>query len=309
MSANVDPQEVEALTEGLASAPSGEHAARDFAQPLRLGQARLAAFRRRVEGMEFPLTKHVTDQLGVATEVKLVDAREVHADVVREGLEDPLAAVRFRCGGQIGWAVWDADAAVHAIEQLLCGSSPTEGPRRLSGLEADLLVAILGKPIERLAEAGDVAVESVQAVTNLSSLGSWQELGSAADPHRVALDFELKAGDESSELHVYLPGFSNDGQAPEAPAEALPEHLDPVAIELSVRLGAAEIPLSELLALEDGDVIPLGTPTNGTVAVTVDGWELARARLGQSEGKLAIALTEVIQPEAAPPADEGATDD
>jgi flagellar motor switch protein FliM len=57
--------------------------------------------------------------------------------------------------------------------------------------------------------------------------------------------------------------------------------------------------LSDLLALEDGDVIPLGTLVDGTLSVTVDGHEFARGALGTSGGTLAVRLTQIIRPRSA----------
>lgn len=305
----VDPEEVESLT-GTSRAPAGERVAeRDFGQPLRLGAARLTAVRRRFEAAAFRVGNDVSDALGRPYEVALVGLREVHADVARDGLAEPLAAVRFTVAGQLGWAVWDSASAVRAVERLLCGSAPKNADRALSALETDLVAGVLATLVAAAAQAAEVEHRDLRPARALGTLGTWQEVGEAADPHRVALDLLLRTGPEQSELTVYLPGLPRTAAAEPAPPAELPGHLDRVAVELSARLGEVEIPLADLLALEDGDVISLGTPIHGTLAVTVDGVELGRGVLGTSGGKLAVRLTDVHhpptrsqQPAAAPPA-------
>jgi flagellar motor switch protein FliM len=289
----LDAEEVEALI-GARAAPA-RVAERDFARPLRLGAERLAALRRRLEIVLHKASTRLSSELGRAYRLELAGIREVHADAVRQGLSEPLAAARFQSAGQPAWAVWSNDAAVRALEMLLCGSVAKTTARALSELEASIMLGALEAVVRELAGAAGAVVDKFQAVTALATLGTWTEAGDGADPGRVALDLHVRVASEQSELVVYLPGLAPPAAAPPAP-ETLPEHLDPVEVVLSARLGEIEIALCELLDLEHGDVIPLGTPEDGTLAVTVDGFEFARAQLGTSEGSLAVRLTEVHPP-------------
>jgi len=289
----VAPEEVEALI-GAPAAPPARVLERDFAQPLRLGAERQADLRRRLETVLHRASGRFAAELGRPFQIRLDGIREVHADVVREGLAEPLAAARFQSDGEPCWVVWSNEAAVRALETLLCGSAPKSTARALSELEASILLGALEALVRELAGAAGTAVERFQAVTALGTLGTWSEAGPAADPGRIAVDLSLRAGGEETELVVYLPALAPP--AAEPLPEALPQHLDPVEVVLSARLGEVEVALSELLLLEHGDVIPLGTPEGGMLAVTVDGFEFARASLGTSEGRLAVRLTEVESP-------------
>ena len=70
----------------------------------------------------------------------------------------------------------------------------------------------------------------------------------------------------------------------------LPEHLDLVPVAISARLGAADLPLAELLALEVGDVIPLGVDAGAPLEVWAEDRPWAQAMLGASAGRLALRL-------------------
>jgi len=295
---NVDPEEVAALTGAEDSQAESRHVSeRDFGKPLRLGDGRLGALRRKLEIGLFQLGNEVSATLGSTYEVALTDVREVHADVVRDGLEEPLSVLRFTAAGQIGWAVWDCPAAVRAVERLLVGTAPADADRALSELEMELVGGVLHLLVESIAKTAEIEIEDPRGTRVLGTMGTWQEVGKGADPHRVAFDVALKRGDEQSELTIYLPGLGRAAEVEEqAPPADVPEHLERIAVELSARLGEIELPLADLLALEDGDVIPLGTPIDGTLSMTVDGHEFARAILGSSRGTLAVRLTE-IRPE------------
>jgi flagellar motor switch protein FliM len=293
--AKVDPEELASLTGAAPAQGSGDVVERDFGKPLRLGAARLTAIRRRFEIGLFRLGHDVSEALGSTYDVKLLGLREVHADTVREGLAEPLALTRFTVGGQIGWAVWDCPSAVRAVERLLCGTSPTVADRALSGLEIDLVAGFLSTLVSAVASASDVEPADVRPVRVLGTMGTWSEADDHADPHRLAFDLQLSRGDEQSELSIYLPGLARvaaEGESAPPPSDP-PLHLSDVDVELSARLGEIEIPLSELLALENGDVIPLGTPIDGTLSVTVDGHEFARGVLGTSGGLLAVRVTQI----------------
>lgn len=290
----VNPEELEALV-GTGAAPAARVTQRDFGSPLRLGAERLAALTGRFTHVLHHLSTQLSAELGQTIAVELVGVREVHADVVRQGLDGPLAAARFECAGQPGWAVWSAEAAVRAVETLLCGSSPKAEPRPLSELEVGIVLGALEGIVRELAGAAGVQVDRFQAVTTLVTFGAWNDAGDRADPERVAVDLRLPLGREQSELMVYFPGLAGP-PAQEALPAALPAHLQEVEVVLSARLGEVEVALSELLRLEHGDVIPLGTAEDGTLSLVADGVELAHAELGTSEGRLAVRLTEVHAP-------------
>ncbi len=297
MTANVEPQEVEALV-GLLGQDASKPARvsdRDFDQPLRLGQRALEEIERRTEGVLLAVSRHLASELQQELRVELAALREVHADLVRSRLSEPLAAVRFQAAGQPGWLVWDNEAAVAAVERLLCGDASSEESRPLSELERNILGRVLGGVARAIGEVHSVSAEGFEVVDAVGTFGSWRDAGEVADPHRLCFDLVVKHGEDSSDLQLYLPGFHAGDAASDAEArEELPGHLAEVAVELTALLGETEVPLAELLALEEGDVIPLGVPGDTTLAITIDGCQVARARLGTSEGRFAIALTEEI---------------
>jgi flagellar motor switch protein FliM len=299
----VEPEEMEALV-GERTAEAPRVLERDFAQPLRLGATRAHALEKKlVHGIQ-RVEARLSEELGRPYVASLAGLREVHAEAASAGLTEPLAAVRFSVAGQPGWAVWNCEAAVRAVETLLCGAPGKNLARALSELEATIVLAATEGAVREVANFAELAVDGFRVVTTLPAFGSWQEAGELADPHRLAVDLKLRLGELVTELAIYLPGMTPEAEAPQAPAE-LPEHLDLVEVTLSAQLGEVEVPLAELLKLEHGDVISLGAPEGGTLAIMADEVQLARALLGTHEGRLAVRLTEVAAPEALPAARQG----
>ncbi|MEM7516504.1 MAG: FliM/FliN family flagellar motor switch protein, partial [Planctomycetota bacterium] len=85
------------------------------------------------------------------------------------------------------------------------------------------------------------------------------------------------------------------------------QHLDEVPLQVSAVLGTIEIPLQSLLGLEVGDVIPLDTRAGASLELLLgeeDPQLLAKARLGKSEGRVAVQIeqTHLSLPEPEPSA-------
>ncbi len=78
------------------------------------------------------------------------------------------------------------------------------------------------------------------------------------------------------------------------PGLELPKHLDNVEVELGIRLAECEISLNQLLALEEGDVIPTSVRNGDPATVLVEGKELATGRLGTHQGHFAILVEQMI---------------
>ena len=68
-----------------------------------------------------------------------------------------------------------------------------------------------------------------------------------------------------------------------------------VPVELSVRLGSTNIPLRQLLALQEGDVVPLKTRVGEPVVAPVQGRPKFRGRIGVRGKHFAFQVTELME--------------
>ncbi|MCZ6596007.1 MAG: FliM/FliN family flagellar motor switch protein [Planctomycetota bacterium] len=293
MGTDIEREEVEALVgspgEGQAAPRVTE---RDFSKPQRLGPERIAEIQRHAARTTSDLERSLGEAFGKPYGVGLTAVREANAEEVYSPPEDPPAMARFSVGGQPAWIVWENRAAVSAVEGLLGSPTPTEEPRELRGVERDILLKILTAATGIVTESLGIDAGSFEFVRAIDSIGTWEDGGEGADAHRVRIELSLECGEEMSALVLFLPGFgppaAGDGEGPPA---ALPVHLGKVEVDVGAAFVECEIPLSELLQLEEGDVIPLGS-SDEPIRVRVEGLEVARARLGRNRGRFAVSIIE-----------------
>lgn len=298
----VEPEEAQAILDAVraddSAGPAGSSvAARDFARPLRLSQRSLDELRKRIAAVLAPCEKELSRALRGAHTLALSEMREVSAEGLFEDLGAAFVVQRFAVDGQPGWFVWDTAAAVAAVEVVLGAPQAAASERALTLVERSVAGRMLEGLLQRLCAAIDVRVSDARMVAKADDLGSWRDAGPRADRARLRLRLELDGPAGRGGLDLYLPGVRRDDGEPEAIAGALPGHLDPVAVELAAHLGTCDIPLGELLSLAVGDVIPLDTPEDGTLAVLVENVPCARARWGTRHGQLALQIQDVTRPD------------
>lgn len=300
MSSNVEPEEAAALMDAFEPRLRGADRSveqRDFRIPRRLRASSIAELRRLIETTlpeaEIELAKLLRGRM----RLEVVSASEVNADTLLDGLSEPLAVVRFVAGGHPAWVQWEIESAVGAVEQILGASEPTPAARELSPMERTVLRTIIEGVCTPLFKRMGLSVSGFQAIGQLKAAGDWREAEQWADPHRLGLELRVTTPAGASNLRLFLPIF--DAQltfaariAAKGGDTALPHHLSGVELMLSARLGSVELPLSELLALEVGDVLPVDARRGEPIAIHADDRVLGHALLGNRRGRLALRLTE-----------------
>jgi len=281
--------------------PAQGVAARDFTQPRRLSEKRLAALRLALENALPALEKKLAEGSGVRVALALGTLGEADAEVVLARATEPPCVLRFRCQKALAWCLWEPAAAVGVVEAILGARGGAAAVRKLSPTETRIAVQFLGEIVRAVGGVLALAVSDHALVQAQTELGSWREAGAGAESYRFEVPLELRLGDLTSTLRLYLPGLASDEPAASASApEALPAHLEQVEVELSARLRGCEISLDQLLALEAGDVIPLDARLGDPTTLSLEGLTLAQGRLGRHRGRLAVRIERLsVQPGAA----------
>ena len=281
--------------------PAGAVAARDFRQPRRLGAERLRELHRLVKNLLPALEKRLLESSGLALGLSIEALVERDVEVLLAGLPEPLCVLRFRCQKDPAWLAWDSAAAVGTVETIFGARGAAGTTRPLSPAEIKVASLFLAELVKGVAPALGIAPADFALVQVASELGSWREAGEGAQAHRLELALGLTRGDAKSVVRLFLPGVSaGAASAAEKLPAALPGHLECVEVELSARLSGCEISLDQLLALEEGDVIPLDARLGDPTTLSVEGLTLAHARLGSHRGRLAVRIERLhVQPEPA----------
>lgn len=300
MAQNLLPEEIRAILELLPKGgdqpPAGEVSSRDFHRPRRLSGEQRATLIEQVARMAPDLEREVGAALRGKVELELADLDEVNAEGLFAEVEPPFAIARFEVKGEPGWAVWELAGAVAAIETALGMPDVKQGKaRKLTSVEKTMLKRLVALPLQRFAKLWRLEPKDLRVVEIPEELGTWRDAGPTADAQRVLVHLKLQGAGGSSSLKLYLPGVVPASPAAPAPKKApqaaqAPEHLVGVPFEVSVRLGATEIQLADLLQLELGDVIPLGSRTDEPLRLIVEDRVCADVRLGTRDGTLAVKV-------------------
>lgn len=294
----LSPEEIQALLgDRHTPTPEGEVAPRDFRQPRRLSREGIASIKKRL-GRRLPEVETLlATWYRQDVPVRLDGIGEISTAGLFEGLEEPFVLLCFRVNGVQGWAIWENASAQNAAAISLGGSADEErpAPRRLSTLEQGVVRDLCEGVAAHCATQLGLALEDPELVQDARSFLLAVDAGLESDPGRLFVHLGLEAPDGETVLRVYLPGVVDDrtGEAQRPGKDfALPSHLDDVPLEFSARLGEVELPLTELLGLEVGDVIPLETDAASPLHLTIDDRPAGRALWGSHDGRLAIRILE-----------------
>lgn len=304
MSHDVEPEEVQAILDAVGGAAPrrrpADVVARNFREPRRLSSERIKYLAKLVEAVLPDVCNDVAAPLRQYRRISLASVSEVNTIDLFRDVEAPLAVYCFESRGHVSWLVWDAAAAAATVDTILSGP-PDGGPappaRRLSRSECRVLETLLGHLVGPIAEALGLELAGGRLAQEPEELATLEGSGPDADPRRLLLHFLFEGPGEPSELRVYVPDTSEAGpRSPSAerrPPLALPDHLETVRLPLSAYLGSVDIPLTDLLAIEVGDVVPLGVEEGSCVDVYVGDRPCGKAAWGRSRGNLAIKIREL----------------
>jgi len=300
----------EALGEGAERVPPAVEL-RNFRQPRRLSNARLAHLSKLVGSVLPRACNEIAAPLRAYHKVTLASVSEVNVQSLFSGLTAPFVVLCFDCLGHTSWLVWESAAATAAVERVLSGLEPLpededeEGgagrgdeapapaaPRRLSRSEKRVISGVLFRLIRPVAEALGLPIGAGDIAQEPEELRTLEDSGPDADARRLLLHFSFDGPGGPSDLRLYLPGVGeSDESALAARARVkLPEHLDAVQLTLAAYLGSVDVPLQELLALEVGDVIPLGVEVDSPLELYVEDRACALASWGRWHGNLAVKV-------------------
>lgn len=309
MATDLDPEEAAALQEAAGGgAEGGKRAAvvslRDFAEPRTLSADRIARIRKTLSARLGAIANGLAGPLRGHPQLTLGEVSEMNAHGLFDGFVRPFLVHGFQCNGQQGWLIWEPAAARLACDTILSGPPPEEdeenpAPREpghpmLTRTERRVVAGLLDTLVGTFAGDFSLDLQPGEIWQEPEELTTLEDLGPDADSRRmlIHLGFEDVMG-ETSDLRLYLPGIVTPEDEPDAVDDGAPRHLAPVNLELSVHLGGTDVPLSELLAMETGDVIPIDTRVGEQVEVEIEESICARGRFGSVEGRLAVVIETV----------------
>lgn len=207
----------------------------------------------------------------------------------------------------------DPRLVIYTIEKLMGGDGELKDEsREVSPIEQRIMSRVMQRAYRELETAWHKAYElSVEEVA-FESNAEFVQIIPAAEPALVA-SFDVQIYDEPSFVNICYPYLmlekmlgragmeqwisSSTTTAPPEAREEYQETLRETEVTLTAELGRANLPVTELLRLQEGDVIPLDHKTADPVEVYVNGEKKFEAAAGRSGKERALQITAVASPD------------
>ncbi len=289
------------------ASPGGEVTSLDFSRPHRLSEDSLAEIRKKLTKALPALQAHLKQSLGPGWSPEIEQVGEESADrfferVLQAGRE-PLVVCFWRLANDPASVSWERSAATLAVDAALgtpAGSGPAApaGGRRLSRIESRLIGDFLAGIVQRIASALGLQASGFEFLQDEQAIQEAAEEKRGLDPLRLEIALSIRGPNSSNTLWLHLGGFRPSASAAAQTPVKLPEHLEAVRVEVCARVGSSDVCLSQVLELEEGDVIPLETRLGEPAWISVEGKDFARARLGTYRGRLALKIEGLVARDA-----------
>ncbi len=243
----------------------------------------------------------------VVTSIKNVDQRDYNNVVASSN--DPTWIAAISLGQFAGFGVLELSVplAMTFVERLLGGSGFGPHPQRaLTDLESGLVTGLMDYGLNDLA----TALAPLCAIEpSIARIESQAELLKAAPPSEAyavtVLAIELpETGTAPKKAVIALPlaglepafeafaGGSRKFGDPDIHPATMADHLFDAAIEVSLRFRPVAVRASEVVALEEGQILPLRHRTTTPLTVDVEGMPLLAAQPGRLGRRLACVIVD-----------------
>lgn len=293
----IDPAEAEALAADTTSPTDRrEVAARDFSEPKSLSSEQLHLAHGLITSSLQSVGALLAAPLRSFHRLHLASVREVNVEKLFDGYVSPFLVHQFEVDGDLAWAVWDSAAASHAVEAVISGTGLSdEEPqaRLLSRGEVGVLSRLMDNVTSTVCSGLGLETKSGTIAQDLDELLTLDSAGPGADARRLQVHLMLEGALGESEIVLYLPGVSASPLPDKEATSALPDHLDDVKLDVRAYLGAVDLPLSAMLAIEIGDVLPLNVEIGTPLEIYVEERACATGTWGQVRGTLAVRLDQL----------------
>jgi len=271
-------------------------APRDFTRPRRFSAEQLESLSKQVNSCLPAIERAMSAQGSGGFEFSLYHAEETTQGAFMSSLEERGFFVQsFSLNGVAGWVQWDPKEIRRTIEQSLGCSATSDTDAPLSDLERSLAGDFVMLAVTGVANELGLQVTANVDYTERRLLQASVDGAPEGDDQRISITLEMSGSGLNSKLYLYLPGIAptcESGSEEEAPS-SLPSHFDDVEVPVMAELASIELPLEGVLALEEGDVITLGSGQETTARLVVDGRPAGSATWSRDGERIALRVIDL----------------
>lgn len=282
----------------------------DFSRPSKFSQDQQRRFERAHESFCRRVSTKLSAELRTSLEFALINTSQLTWSAALA--EIPAGALMNVIQiDQLGTKIVltsELEFALRLIDLVLGGSADGKVARRdLTDIEQALSRRLFQMMVEPLSLAWQELADLTLTSLDVESQAPSAQLATLSEPS-LALTFEARIATSSSTLSLIIPyrsiepvvahlgahRYESDAGALATvdTAQAMAGALGSVGVEVRAEVGAVELTLAELLALEPGMLISL--PSNGGVTLLLEDTPIHRVRLGQSGGSRAVQVVEPL---------------
>ncbi len=285
----------------------------DFSQPTKF----TTELRRRIGRVHSPFCKalsmRMATDLHAPVEVRQIDARQLSWTAARASLpeESLLAAVNVKPIGRQMLLALELPLVLRSLDCLLGGSpEPSPPNRKLSEIDWALSRRLIESVVLQLSLVWRDLGGLELALGEMDLEGDAGLIVPIGEP-TFAVTFEWETAGLSSTFSLLLPWAAIEPVAGEIlgsgglaqdtdPREAGAVHrgLSAASVLLRAEIGAATLPVEQVLELQPGSMLRLDARADQGVTLLAENVPLARGMPGRSGVRRAIKLTTPIEPES-----------
>lgn len=324
MSELLSQQEMDSLLSGTGdvnpTAAADEQSPReiirfDFRLPHRLSKRQLQTLHAVHDGFAESFSSHLVGRLQNTVTMNVVSVDQMYYSDYILSTAKPSSLFVFRLNNSDARGVMEfsPQLVLAIIARLLGGTSEEKArPRPITRIEQNIVRGIVLRAIADLQAAWSTIAKSTFQFERYETEGDFVQIAPASEIVLV-VSFELTIGEQNHLLKVCVPTFALEDvfaklnvempattvKKPDNPewTHSILKTIESTTVTAYCVLAETSLTLQQIVELEPGDVLMTNTPITGELKVIVGGKDRATGRPGISNGRKAVRITHIIEPE------------
>lgn len=308
-----------ARTQAPAERTHGKRGARrvreiDFSRPTKFTQEQLRRVERAHDGFCRTVGLRLSSEARAEIELEVVNLAQLtwSAALTEPPANSIFGAVRIDPLGTHMLVSVELQTLRTVVERMLGSAEIAVDASEREPTEIDLALSrrALGSVVDELSHTWEELLGVTLTLESIDVHAQNFQLAPPSEP-TIALSLELRLGELPSVIVVAVPFRSIESEVSRLPTGTGDldgiDHTDPAtalsleramaetSVELRVEVAAAELTVSDVLALEPGDVVVLDAPVESGVTLYAETVPVHRARPGRRGGRRAIEVLERLE--------------
>lgn len=301
--------------QSMQAEPVADVRAYDFRHPSKFSREHMQTLQAVHEMFARLLSTQLTTQMRLPVQIEVVSIDQLTYDEFMRSITNPTVVLIYLIEPLVGNILFEftPGTSISIIERLLGGPGRVPPkPRELTDIEQTLMSNVMNKGMNSFKEAWKDLVPDLKPILqNIETNPRFVQISGPTDSVLV-ISFEIRLGESSGSMRICLPYhtvetllpqlnrqyFISQGIRKEEAQQASTEirrRLDDVELRLALQLGYSDITVKDLLDLQVGDVLGLGTMVNQDLPIMVEQSLKFLGRPGTLGRKMAAQITEIVE--------------